>query len=215
MKKAGCGGEGEREQLVNMPKGFRQCSNKPQWKTKVLCQLSSKTISVDSLELLASALMLISPLTFWLTLLSKTIISIDGDGAYGSAFWQASLLLPAMGKHQWSDIWMCYFWLQSQRWKCLVNACLRLPPHGESREWGQVIGLSAISLALWCSHSFYWKELIFKSNSRGKNCRGRNCIGFISYKLISPRTSLCQFFVSFFAWWDLVIVKSAKVETTF
>lgn len=30
MKKAGCGGEGEREQLVNMPKDFRQCSNKPQ-----------------------------------------------------------------------------------------------------------------------------------------------------------------------------------------
>lgn len=135
---------------------------------KVLCHSSSKTISAHSLELLASAIMLISPLTFCLTMLSKRIISIDRDGAYGSAFWKANALLPAMGKHQWSNIWMFYFWPQSQRWKCLVNACLRLPPHGESREWGDVTGLSAISLALQCSHSFYWNELIFKSNSREK-----------------------------------------------
>lgn len=50
MKKAGYDREGEGEKLVNTPKDFSQCSNKPQLKTKVLCQLSSKTISGHSLS---------------------------------------------------------------------------------------------------------------------------------------------------------------------
>lgn len=144
MKKAGCGGEAGNSSFLilvprnNMHKNFSQRSNKPHWKKKVLCQLSSKTISAHSLELLASTILLISPLTFCLTVLTKRIISIDRDRAYGSAFWQASPLLPAIGKHEWSNIWIFYLWLQPQRWKRLVKACLRLPPHGESREWGEV-----------------------------------------------------------------------------
>lgn len=138
------------------------------WKRRCCVNYLPKLFQDILFQLLASAIMLISPLTFCLTVLSKRIIGIARERAYGSAFWQASPLLPAMGKRQWSSIWILYFWLQSQRWRCLVNACLRLPPHGESREWGEVTSLSAISRALGCSHSFYWNELIFKSNSRGR-----------------------------------------------
>lgn len=84
----------------NLYKDFGQRSTKPQWKMTALYQWSFKRISVDSLQLVDAVPMLISPLSFHLTFLKKRIVSIYGDGAYGSAFWQVCPLLPAMGKHQ-------------------------------------------------------------------------------------------------------------------
>lgn len=187
MKKAGCGGEGERERLMQFIQDFGQCSTKPQWEKEDAVSMVFRNHFINQIHF-----------NFWMPRLCRSHLSLFVSPFFkkespvfmemgNMAHLTSKSLAACNGKApierhlEEQDI---YFWLQLRRWKCLVNRCLRLPPHGESREWGRVSGLSEISLALRCSRDLT-ESNFFPSLTWEKKNPMKNCIGFISYKLIS------------------------------
>lgn len=211
MKKAGCGGEEEREQPVNMPKDFSQFSKNHRRKWRCC---------VTHLPKLFQHILL----SFWLLLLCWSHLSLF----VLPCFQKESSVLTEMGhtaQHFEKQMLCCLQWesISGAIFGCFISGRSH---KDESAWWTHALGchhmVRAGNEGTWPVYlQFPWhcnvptaftETNLFSNLTRGK--KNRNCIGFISYKFISSRTSLYQFFVSFFAWWDHVRVKSTKAETT-
>lgn len=137
MKREGVVGREKGNGLCNLYKDFGQCSTKPQQRMKALYRwcfknyISRFVSAFGCCAYVVFASHFLSHLSF-----KESCQHLWRPGILLSSFTSKSLAFcsgkaPVERHLKEQNI---YFGLQLQRWKCLVNTCLRLPPHGETSE---------------------------------------------------------------------------------